>query len=632
MHIEVHILWAADRYTMDLMPTRREFLAGAAFAAVSRATPGPAPLRAREFARTEVRLDGGPCLEAQKANRRVLDRLPTDRLVHNFRVNAGLPSSAEPLGGWERPDCELRGHFTGHFLSACALMHASTGDAAMKQKADAIVAELARCQQALGDGYLSAFPLEYWDRLKARKKVWAPYYTLHKIMAGLLDAHQLCGNGQALRALEGVAGWVDRWTAAIPEAQMQDILNTEFGGMNEVLYNLAEVTGKEHYIEVGRRFNHARIFDPLAARRDELKGLHANTNVPKIIGAARLYELTGDPRFRDLAEFFWYEVTTARAYATAGTSNDEHWKTDPRRIAEELAMNAHTNECCVAYNLMKLTRHLYQWSAEPAYFDYYERALWNHRLGTIEPSSGATEYFLPLRAGAWKIFNTEYDSFWCCTGTGVEEYSKLNDSIYFQDGDGVFVNLFVPSTLDAAGKGIRLRQVTRFPDEARTSLIIDKAPARAMAIRVRVPAWATRGGSARLNGKPLDAFSSPASYLTISRVWKPGDRLEIELPFSLRAEATPDDPNLQAIYYGPLLLAAELGGTGLNKYQKDQRLKQPILDTPAVRAPSADPASWLEAAGRLSFRTKGQAPAMTLSPLFRIWDQRYAVYLRVTEG
>jgi DUF1680 family protein len=611
------------------MTTRRQFLgATPAVAAAARGFAPQAasaqaferrdiPLKAKPFPMAQVRLSAGPFTDAQEANRRVLHKLPVDRLMHNFLMNAGLASQAQPLGGWERPDCELRGHFTGHFLSACSLMHASTGDPALKDKAGALVAEMARCQRALGDGYLSAFPLEYWDRLKARKKVWAPYYTLHKIMAGLLDAHQFCGNPQALEVLEGVAGWVDRWTAPIPEAQMQDILNTENGGMNEVLYNLSAVTGKPHYAEVAHRFDHARIFDPLALRRDELKGLHANTNVPKIIGAARRYELTGDMHYHDIADFFWYEVVTARSYATGGTSQDEHWRADPRRIAQELAMNQHTNECCVAYNLLKLTRHLYQWTDDPAYFDYYERTLWNHRLGTIDLATGATEYFLPLRAGAWKIFNTEYDSFWCCTGTGVEEYGKLNDSIYFRDESGIFVNLFIASELNAPDLGVR--QQTRFPDEDRTTLIIERAPAAAMAIRVRVPAWAVRDGSAKLNGKPLDAFSSPGSYLTISRIWRPGDRLELTLPMSLRAEPTPDDPKLQAMFYGPLLLAAELGGEGLNKFQKDQRLTEPILDPPPLRPESLEPL------GNLRF----EAGSLRLSPLCRLWHQRYAVYFRV---
>ena len=391
-----------------MQASRRQFLAAAAaLPAAAQTSPSPAPAFRRHdvraavqpFAMTEVRVTGGPFREAQEANRRVLHKLPVDRLVHNFRVNAGLPSNAQPLGGWERPDCELRGHFTGHFLSGAALMHASTGDPELKNKADRLVSELADCQRALGNGYLSAFPLEYWDRLKARKPVWAPFYTLHKIMAGLLDVHEHCANGQALEVLENVAGWVDGWSAPIAEPQMQDILNTEFGGMAETLYNLAAVTGKDRYAAVARRFEHERIFRPLAGRRDELKGLHANTNVPKIIGAARRYELTGEPEYRDIAAFFWYAVTSGRMYCTGGTSNDENWRTDPGKVAAEWVQYRETNECCVAYNMMKLTRHLYAWTADPRYFDYYERTLVNHRLGHHRPGDWRDNVFPSAPSG-----------------------------------------------------------------------------------------------------------------------------------------------------------------------------------------------------------------------------------------
>jgi DUF1680 family protein len=569
-----------------------------------------------------TRLTAGPFWDAQEANRRVLHRLPVDRLVYNFRINAGLASSAQPLGGWEKPDCELRGHFTGHYLSAAALMYANTGDAELKSKAGAIVDEFARCQKALGGAYLSAFPLEYWDRLNARKPVWAPFYTLHKIMAGLLDVHEHCGNQQALEVLEGVAKWVDGWTAPIPEAHMQDILNTEFGGMAEVLYNLSAVTKNDQYVAVGRRFEHKRIFDPLAARRDELKGLHANTNVPKIIGVARAYELTRDPRYREIAEYFWQEVTTARSYCTGGTSNAEHWLTEPRRLAAELAMSRETNECCVVYNMLKLTRHLYGWDPRSSYFDYYERVLFNHRLGTIEPDTGATMYFLPLRAAAWKVFNSEYDSFWCCTGTGVEEYSKANEPIYFEDAQGIYVNLFIASELTASNSGITLRQQTRFPEEDVTIIIVDLAPARETTIRVRVPSWTASGGLATLNGKPLDAFAAPGSYLAITRVWKPGDRIDVRLPMQFRLEPMPDDPSLAAVMYGPMVMTAAFAPVGVDQHQNDQDLKmQPLIETPRLSTTNFRP----DGGSPLTFR----AGELSFAPLYKRMRERYTVYFRV---
>lgn len=583
---------------------------------------------------TQVRLGEGPCKQAQEANRRVLDRLPVDRLVHNFKINAGLPSSAEPFGGWEKPDCELRGHFTGHFLSACALMYSSTGDQAIKQKGDALVAELAKCQAALKGGYLSAFPLEFWDRLNARKKVWAPFYTIHKIMAGMLDMHEHCGNKQALEVVEGMAGWADRWTGALTEEHMQDVLNTEYGGMNDVLYNLSAVTGNTRYAEVAHRYDHKRIFDPLALRRDELKGLHVNTQVPKIIGAARRYELTRERRYHDIADYFWYEVTTARTYCTGGTSNNELWLTEPLKLAEELSKGTESTECCVAYNMMKLTRKLYEWTGDPRYFDYYERTLLNHRLGTIHAGTGATMYYLSLTPGAWKTFNDEYNSFWCCTGSGVEEYSKLNDSIYFHDDDGVFVNLFIPSEVNWKEKGVRIAQETRFPEQAGTRLIVKASKPVKMALRVRIPSW-TSGGGAMLNGKALDAFAAPGSYLTVSRVWKDGDRLEVDLPMSLRVEPMPDDSTLAAILYGPLVLAGELGSEGITDKMTfgpmGPDLKEHPFQVPAFRADAARPASWIkpDSARPLAFRTTGQQRDVSLVPFYKLFGQRYSVYWRI---
>ena len=316
--------------------TRRQFLASGAAAALwprsIRAAVGSAlvdPTRARPFPPGSVRLSAGPLLDAAEVNRRYLAGLDTDRLLHTFRLTAGLPTAAEPLGGWEAPENELRGHFTGHYLSACALVAAGTGDAALAASGRRTVAGLAECQKALGSGYLSAFPEEFFDRLRAGENVWAPFYTLHKIMAGLFDQWTLGGNAEALEVLRGMAEWTCRWASPLDDAAMARVLEREYGGMNELLYSLAAATGEASYRELAHRFDHDRIFVPLAAGRDELRGLHVNTQIPKIIGAARRYETTGDPQARAVASYFWTEVTSRRSYATGGTSNEEEWRTDP---------------------------------------------------------------------------------------------------------------------------------------------------------------------------------------------------------------------------------------------------------------------------------------------------------------
>ena len=260
--------------------------------------------------------------------------MPPERLLHTFRLNAGFPSSAQPLSGWEKPDCELRGHFTGgHYLSACALTYAATGDERFRERAALMVGELAKCQRARGNGYLSAFPEELFDRLRNGAKVWAPFYTLHKILAGHLDVYEHCGNAQALETAKSLAGWIRTWSKGLSDAQMERILLVEFGGMNDGLYRLFEITGNEEHRDLAHRFDHRAFFEPLADRRDELQGLHVNTQIPKVIGAARRYALTGEKRYRDIAEYFWQEVTGARCYVTGNTSNGERWETAPGRLA-----------------------------------------------------------------------------------------------------------------------------------------------------------------------------------------------------------------------------------------------------------------------------------------------------------
>ncbi len=590
-------------------------------------------LRVQPFPMTQVRLLPGALKEAEEWNRGYMHRLPADRLVHNFRINAGLPSTASPFGGWEEPKCELRGHFTGHYLSAAALLYASTGDNDIKAKGDQMVADLAQCQQKLGGGYLSAFPAEFWDRLDARKKVWAPFYTIHKVMAGMLDMYQLTGNQQALKVLEGMSEWADQWTASKSEAHMQDILGTEYGGMNDVLYNLAAVTNNDRWARAGDRFTKKRFFNPLALRRDELRGLHSNTHIPQVIGAARRYEISGDMRFHDVADFFWYAITNGRSYVTGGTSSGEGWLAPPRMLAAELKRSVDTAECCCAYNMLKLTRQLYSWSADPRLFDYYERVLLNHRLGTIRPQSGATMYYLSHTPGAWKTFGTEDKSFWCCTGTGVEEYAKLNDSIYWRDNEGIYVNLFIPSELNWSEKGFRLRQETKFPEQPRTGLAVSADKPVRLALRLRIPSWLDASPTVRVNGKPLEVSAAPGSYLALTRVWNTGDRIEMDLPMQLHIEAMPDDPTLQAVLYGPLVLAGDLGAEGLTETMiigPGGPEKMPPVELPSFRA-SGGPASWIKPAGKpLTFRTAGQQKDVTLVPLNGIFDRRYSIYWQVS--
>jgi hypothetical protein len=292
--------------------------------------------KARPFPLAQVRLRSGPLEDMQERNRVYLYMLPNDRLLHSFRLTAGKPSTAQPFGGWEAPDGELRGHFTGgHYLSACALMYASTGDEALRQKAEEVVMALAECQQK--NGYLGAYPENFYDRLKKYEPVWAPFYTYHKILAGHLDMYLHCGSDVALRTAKRMADWAIKWIAPLSDEELAKVQLTEHGGMNEVLFNLYAVTGEKKYLDGGLRFEHKRFFDPLAAREDKLAGLHTNTNIPKVIGAARGYELTGDERYKTIAEFFWQTVVDRHAYATGATSNNDEGWSEPDTLGSHLA-------------------------------------------------------------------------------------------------------------------------------------------------------------------------------------------------------------------------------------------------------------------------------------------------------
>ena len=590
------------------------------------------PLQAVPFPMKNVRLGPGAFSASADANRGYLKTLPPDRLLNTFRLTAGLPSSAVPLGEWEKPDCELRGHFVGgHYLSACALTFASSGDEELKRNGDLMVAELAKCQAQHKNGYLSAFPQEFFDRLRDGVNVWAPFYTIHKIMAGHLDMYTLAGNEQALDTVQKMALWVRAWADPLSEQQMQRILLVEYGGMGETLCNLHAVTGKREYLNLVQRFDKKSFFDPLAAHRDELKGLHVNTHIPQVIAAARLYELTGDKHYWNIADYFWNEVTSERSYCTGGTSNFETWRTEPGVLSTQLSPL--TTEDCCAYNMMKLTRHLFSWSAQARFMDYYERVLLNHRMGTIDPETGTTVYHLPLGNGYSKIYAKPFDSFWCCSGTGAEEFAKLTDTIYFHDEDSIFVNLYTASDVDWTEKGIRLTQQTSFPDEDRTALIVSAANTVDIDVKLRIPYWA-RTGSVKVNGRTMPAFANPGSYLVLRGPWKNGDRIELTLPMHLHASPMPDKESLQAVMYGPLVLAARFKEEPREKWYRHFTAdeKQEAAATLQFKGKLDNPSSWLEPSGdKLTFRTVKQTQAVTFAPLSRIVHERYSVYHEINE-
>jgi hypothetical protein len=583
-------------------------------------TPAVVALRARAFALQDVRLLDGPFQHAMQQDRRYLLSLEPKQLLHTFYLNARLPSSARPLGGWEEPNCELRGHFAGHYLTACAMMYASTGDERLKEKVDAMVAGMSQCQAKLGNGYLSAYPEAFFDRVEAQQRVWAPYYTLHKIYAGLLDAYVYCDNDEALEVCKRFGDWVIARNSRLSDEQMQKMLGNEHGGMNEVLANLYGLTGETKYLDVARRFNHAVVVEPAQQQVDKLTGLHANTQVPKFIGTARQYELTGDESLMTASTFFWNTVVNERSYCIGGHSDGEHF-TPKEKLSE--ALSPSTAETCNTYNMLKLTRHLFCWNPRAEYADYYERALLNHILASQDPHSGGMCYFVPLRPGSRKTYNGPLDAFWCCTGTGIENHAKYGDSIYFHDGGtGLFVNLFIASELNWKAQGVKLRQETRFPDEGATALRFECDKPVELTIHLRRPYWARGDLGVSINGQPHDtAASKPGSYVSITRTWQSGDRIEMAMPFDLRTEGFRDNPRRFAFLHGPLVLGAEV--------DPGQPLPAIVADDGQILAalkPVTGKASTFES--QSFFRIPGQGPVQqTLEPFFKIHGGRhYTVY------
>jgi DUF1680 family protein len=573
------------------------------------------------FATEQVRLLPGAFRHALELDRKYMLSLDPDRLLHNFRVNAGLPSDAKPLGGWEAPTCELRGHFVGHYLSACALLYAGTGDERFKEKAEYVVAGLAKCQEKLGSGYLSAFPEEFIDRVENVKQVWAPWYTLHKILAGLLDVHEHCGNTQALEVARKFGDWVKARTDKLSDERMQLMLGNEHGGMNEGLADLYARTGDEKYLRLSRRFNHQAVIEPASHRQDRLTGLHANTQIPKFIGVARQYDLTGDESLRTAAAFFWDTVVKERSYVIGGNSDNEHF-TAKERLSQALGPN--TTETCNTYNMLKLTRHLFCWEPRAEYADYCERALFNHILASQDPETGMMCYYVPLRPGARKVYNTPLDSFWCCTGTGVENHARYGDSIYFHDGkDALYWNLFIASELDWKDKGVKLRQETNYPEDGRSRLVFTCDKPIALALHVRHPAWATGGIEVTVNGRKESVASKPGSYAVLRRTWQSGDAVEVSMSLPLHTEAFRDNTRRLAILQGPLVLAAEVAPRKPVPavVAEERKLLDGLAPVRGKASTFTGPAD--------EFRTPGQenAAGVTLEPFYKMHGGRhYVVY------
>lgn len=513
--------------------------------------PAVVALKAEPFPLQNVRLLEGPFRHAMELDRAYLLSLDPDRLLYSFRLNAGLPSTARPYGGWMTPGRVSCAEFVGHYLSASAMMYASTGDERLKENVNRVVNGFSECQEKLGTGYLHTKPDNFTTRGEAPLGLW---YQIHKIMAGLMDAYVYCDNTQALQVARGLADWAKAGTDKLTDEQMQKMLAIEHGGINEAIANLYAFTGEKKYLQLALRFNHMEVIGPASNREDNLTGKHANTQIPKFVGTAREYELTGQDRLKTASEFFWDTVVKNRTYVNGGNSLGEMF-TPPERLS--VALGPNTCETCNTYNMLKLTRHLFSWEPRAEYADYYERALYNHILASQNPVTGMMCYFLPLADGQ-KEYCTPEDSFWCCTGTGVENHAKYGDSIFFHEGrTALFANLFIASELRWPALGLVLRQETKYPGQGRTRFVFACEQPIPLRFQIRHPYWATAGFDIRVNGARQADESGPGSYAAVARNWNNGDTVEVSMPFSLRTEGFRDNPRRVALMYGPLVLCAE---------------------------------------------------------------------------
>lgn len=634
------------------MTSRRTFLvsvtaAGSAAALQTPATRPPAvsgELQPVPVGR--VKLLPGPFLERAKLNRDYVASLRNENLLQNFYLEAGLWSprfrmtsmGEQSRGddihwGWESPTCQVRGHFLGHWLSAAAYISASTSDAEVNGKAEHVVSELSRAQKANGGRWAASIPEKYLDWVAQKKPVWAPHYTIHKTFMGLIDAYSVTGNKQALAIAENFAPWFHEWTGKFNREQLNDILDVETGGMLEVWADLYGATGKPVYRELMDRYNRPRLFDRLLEGKDPLTNKHANTTIPEAQGAARAYEVTGETKWRDIAQAYWRSAVTKRGmYATGGQTSGEIW-TAPMKLSSRLGDK--NQEHCVVYNMIRLADYLFRWTGDVQYADYIERNIYNGILAQQNPQSGMVAYFLPLAAGSRKVWGTPTNDFWCCHGSLVQAQSRHDRFIYYTDRAGLVVAQYIPSEVSWTWKGspVRVSQtMLREADDHRVHLEEDPQerpnhwvvqmqveadqPAE-FALKVRMPWWLRGKPVVTINGKQENVEASPSSFLSLRRVWN-RDQVRIVLPKGLSASPLPDRPEMVAFMDGPTVLAALA--------DQDVSLSGDPNAPEAMLVPDNE-REWSNWLG--GYRTVNQGRNVRFLPLHAITDQAYTVYCQV---
>ena len=601
------------------------------------------------FRLQDVELLDSPFKHAQDLDKQYLLEMNADRLLAPFLREAGLTSKAESYTNWENTG--LDGHIGGHYLSALSLMYASTGDTQIKERLDYMLIELKRAQDANGNGYIGGVPggNAMWKEIAAGdiraggfdlNDKWVPLYNIHKTYAGLRDAYLYADSDMAKEMLIKMTDWMVNTVSNLSEEQIQDILRSEHGGLNETFADVFAITGNEKYLRLAHQFSHQHILTPLLNHEDKLTGMHANTQIPKVLGFKRVADVEGNEPWSEASRYFWETVVKHRSVCIGGNSVGEHF--NPTDDFSRVIKHIEGPETCNTYNMLRLTRMLYQTSLDENYVDYYERALYNHILSSQNPHTGGLVYFTQMRPGHYRVYSQPHTSMWCCVGSGIENHAKYGEMIYAHTDNELYVNLFIPSRLDWKKKKVTVIQENNFPEEAETTIIVNPEKSSSFSLKLRYPEWVEKGNlEIYINGEKSPVSDNPASYVSINRKWKKGDKIVMKMPMKVTAEQLPDNSNYYAIMYGPLVLASKTGTEDLKGLFADDSRgghiahgKQiPMKEMPILVSDEKEIAEKVKPVSgkKLTFAltnlySENYPETMELIPFYRLHESRYIIY------
>ncbi|PJJ09925.1 hypothetical protein CLU83_3307 [Flavobacterium sp. 1] len=600
------------------------------------------------FPLSSVRLLDSPFKAAQQTDLKYILSLDADRLLAPYFKEAGLETKAINYPNWENTG--LDGHIGGHYLSALSEMYAATGNQQIKERLDYMLNSLEKCQQKNGNGYIGGVPgsKALWEDI-AKGKIdagsfslnnkWVPWYNIHKVYAGLVDAYTLTASEKAKKMLIQLSDWCLNLTAKLSDDQIQQMLRSEHGGMNEVFADVAVITGDKKYLVLAQKFSHKAILDPLLKNTDALNGIHANTQIPKVIGFMRVSEVSGDKEWANAANFFWNTVVNNRTISIGGNSVREHF--NPTNDFSSMLESREGPETCNSYNMLKLSKHLFLANPSSKYMDYYERTTYNHILSSQHPDGGFV-YFTPIRPRHYRVYSEPQQSFWCCVGSGLENHGKYGELIYAHDKQNLYVNLFIPSTLNWKEKGITVTQNTKFPFEEQSSITLTLKKPQQFAVKFRYPSWVEDGKmKITVNNKEITLEKDQNSYVSIEQKWKTGDVISVVLPMQNKTEQLPDKSAWVSFLHGPIVLAAITDTTDLKGLiADDSRMGHiasgpiyPIEDAPLLVSNNTDLATSLKTVVNKSFTFSAsdiiyqeKYKNLQLVPFYQIHDARYVIY------